>query len=334
VAERGGFMGIGLLPLVWLLRIADGLRRFGDRLGHSAQVAQVAIPEAVSSTVGTAAAPVVSSGVGERVVAAGMTLLLAGGVTVGAAKIVEDRNRNEAPARAVAEATVETPDTPKVRVARSHAADPAFDAGRTGDAGEIRAEPPIVGEPEPSPVAEPSPSVEPSPSPEVSPSPEPTVTPPTPAPKWTMSFASDLLGETSSVSLVSSKVQGKVGKAVRFSQTVTGSLDGPNDAVTRIYLEYWGSAEGKAGKAEFFALFLDTPAGRYEYQATASLASVALDQDGSAVYRFTGSFALTTAPAAAEASMPHDGSITLDLSFWADGTSLYRTGMQLVESTG
>jgi hypothetical protein len=32
--------------------------------------------------------------------------------------------------------------------------------------------------------------------------------------------------------------------------------------------------------------------------------------------------------------MPHDGSITLDLSFWADGTSLYRTGMELVESTG
>ena len=88
VAERGGFMGIGLLPLVWLLRIADGLRRIGDRLGHSAQMAQVAVPEAVSSTVGTTAAPVVSSGVGERVVAAGMTLLLAGGVTVGAAKIV------------------------------------------------------------------------------------------------------------------------------------------------------------------------------------------------------------------------------------------------------
>jgi hypothetical protein len=32
--------------------------------------------------------------------------------------------------------------------------------------------------------------------------------------------------------------------------------------------------------------------------------------------------------------MPHDGSITLDLSFWADGTSLYQTGIDLVESTG
>ncbi len=150
-----------------------------------------------------------------------------------------------------------------------------------------------------------------------------------------MSFASDLLGETSSLSLVSSKVQGKAGKAVRFSQTVTGSLDGPkrcgHSYLSRVLGV--GSGEGKAGNAEFW-LFLDTPAGRYEYQATASLASVTLAQDGSAVYGFTGSYALTTAPAAAEASMPHDGSITLDLSFWADGTSLYRTGMGLVESTG
>src|SRR6266508_2729261 len=285
VAERGGLMGIGLVPLVWLLHIAGGLRRVGERLGHSAQVAQAAVPEAVSSTVGTTAAPVVSSGVGERVVAAGMTLLLAGGVTVGAAKIVNDGNKDQAPAQAVAEAAVPTPDTPTVRVVRSRNDHPAFDEGRTGDAGDIRAEPPVVVEPEPSPVVESSPSVEPSPSPEVSPSPEPTVTPPTPAPEWSMSFASDLLGEPSSLSLVSEKVRGKAPKAVRFSQTVTGSLDGPKDTVTRIYLEYWGSVEGTAGNVEFW-LFLDTPAGRYEYGATASLAPVPLAQDGSTVYRF------------------------------------------------
>lgn len=335
VAERGGFMGIGLLPLVWLLRIADGLRRVGDRLGHSAQVAQVAVPEAVSSAVGTTAAtaaPVVSSGVGERVVAAGMTLLLAGGVTVGAAKIV--RGGSEDGARTVSEAQVSTPDTSRVRATSPPVDHPVSERGRTGDAGDIRAEPPVVVEPEPSPVVvEPSPAVEPSPSPVVSPSPEPTVTPPTPAPEWTMIFASDLLGETLSLSLESSKVQGKVSKAVRFSETVTGSLDGPKDAVPRIYLEYFGSSDGKTGNAEFW-LFLDTPAGRYEYRATASLASFTLAQDGSAVYGFTGWYELTTAPAAAEASMPHDGSITLDLSFWADGTSLYRTGIDLVESTG
>src|SRR3546814_4216326 len=56
-------------------------------------------------------------------------------------------------------------------------------------------------------------AVEPSPSPVVSPSPEPTVTPPPPAPEWTMRFASDLLGEPSSLSLVSSRIPGK---ALRF----------------------------------------------------------------------------------------------------------------------
>ena len=97
---------------------------------------------------------------------------------------------------------------------------------------------------------------------------------------------------------------------------MTGSLDGPKDTVTDIYLEYWGS--GKAGNAEVW-LFLDTPAGRYEYRAIASLASVTPAQDGSVVYVFTGWYEQTTAPAVAEASMPHDGSITLELAFWADG---------------
>jgi hypothetical protein len=266
------------------------------------------------------------------VVAAGMTLLLAGGVTVGAAKIV--RGGKEDGARAVSEAVVSTPDPSRVRATSPPVDHQVFERGRTGDAGDIRAEPPVVLEPDP-PVTEPSTGVETetSPSPVVSPSPDPTVTPPPPAPEWTMRFVSDLLGEPSSLTLVDTKVLGKAGKPVRFSQTVTGSLDGPKGTVTRIYLEYWGSAVGKTGNAEIW-LFLDTPAGRYEYLATASLTSVTPGDDGSDVYGFTGRYELTTAPAAAEASMPHDGSITLDLSFWADGESLYRTGMELVESTG
>ena len=343
VTERGGFMAIAFLPLMWLIRIGDGLRRVGVRLGHSAQVAQAAVPEAVSSAVGTTAAPAVSSGVGERVVAAGMTLLLAGGVTVGAAKIVKDRNHNEAPAPAVA-AAGEAPPTPKVHVAPSPVHHRVFDAARTGDAGQIRAEPPIVGEPDPSAVAEPSPSVspspspsvEPSPSPEVSPSPEPTVTPPPVAPPdWTMSLASNLFVTTSSLKLDDSKVAGKASKTVRFSQTMTGSLNRPDAAPTPVSIEYWGwgSGEGKGGSVQV-RLFLDTPAGRYAYQATASLASVTPAQDGSAVFDFIGLYTLTSAPGVAETGMPHDGDIRLDLSFWAGGTSLYRTAMVFVESTG
>jgi RNA polymerase sigma-70 factor (ECF subfamily) len=346
VAERGGLMGIGLVPLVWLLRIAGGLRRIGDRLAHSAQLAQAAVPEAVSSTVGTTAAPVVSSGMGERVVAAGMTLLLAGGVTVGAAKIVKGGNQDEPRARAVAAAPAPTPDTSRVRATSPSVDDPVSGGGRTADTGDIRAEPPIVEDPDPSPVVEaivedpdpspvveaiveedPSPSVQPPPSPVVDPSPEP-VTPPPPAPGWTMSFGSDLLGDTSSLSLVASTVHAKVGKTVRYSQIVTGSMGGRNRAVTRIYVEYSGSAQAKTGTGKFWFL-LDTPAGRYEYRATASLASVTLAQDGSAVYRFTGWYARSAAPVA-EAIMPHEGKITLTLDFWSDGT-LYASGIELVE---
>ena len=91
VADRGGLMGFALLPLLWLAHAANGLRRVADRVGFAAQTAQAAAPEAVTSTVTATAAPVASSGMGERLVAAGMTLLVAGGVTVGAAKIVTDR---------------------------------------------------------------------------------------------------------------------------------------------------------------------------------------------------------------------------------------------------
>ncbi len=146
-----------------------------------------------------------------------------------------------------------------------------------------------------------------------------------------MSFGSDLLGDTSWLSLESSTVQGKVGKTVRYSQTVTGSLVGSKRELTRINLEYWGSAKGEAGNAEF-RLFLDAPAGSCEYRASASLESVNLAEDGSAVYRFTGSYALTTAPVAAQAIMPHEGKITLTIKFWSDG-SLYASDLELVEAS-
>ena len=145
-----------------------------------------------------------------------------------------------------------------------------------------------------------------------------------------MSFGSDLLGDTSWLSLVSSTVEGKVGTAFRYSQTVTGSLVGSKRELTRINLEYWGSAKGKAGNAEL-RLFLDTPAGSAEYRASASLESVTIAQDGSVVYRFRGSYALTTAPVAAQGIMPQDGSITLTLNFWSDG-SLYASDLELVEA--
>jgi hypothetical protein len=95
VAERGGFMGLAFLPLLWLARFGNGLRRVVDRVGSTAQVAQAAAPEAVTQTVTavTATAAPAATGMAERLVAAGVTILVAGSVTVGAAKIVTDNDQ-------------------------------------------------------------------------------------------------------------------------------------------------------------------------------------------------------------------------------------------------
>src|SRR4029453_718768 len=86
VADRGGLMAIGFLPLLWLAKFGHGLRRVTDRAGFAAQATA---PEAVSSSLSaTASAAPAATGVAERVVAASMTILLAGGVWGGAAKIV------------------------------------------------------------------------------------------------------------------------------------------------------------------------------------------------------------------------------------------------------
>jgi RNA polymerase sigma-70 factor (ECF subfamily) len=330
VANQGGFIGIAFLPLLWLARLAGGLRRVGDRLGHSAQAAQAAAPDAVTSTVSATAAPVVSTGVGDRLVAAGMTLLLAGGVTVGAAKIV-DRTNNDGVERTVAESVAETLNVSAGRV-EPPVDDPLTDRLATDKHRRIEAEPPLLIKPVPTPTVEPSPTVETTPVPAVSP-PPPSVAPPPPAPEWAMSFVSDILGETTTLSRGASKVEGAAGKNLLFSQTVTGALDGPGDASTQIYVEYWGSAEGSRGTADFW-LFLDTPEGRFEYRASANLTAIVMEEEGAAVYAFTGSYVLTSAPEAAVTGMPHDGSLSLDLSFWSDGTSLYESRLELLDSSG
>ena len=173
VSDRSGLMGFALLPLLWLAHAANGLRRVADRIGFAAQSAQAAVPEAVTSTVSASAAPVASSGMGERLVAAGVTLLLAGGATVGAAKIVSDQGKPET----VAHAEVSISTTPDVPFTPPEKDDPRLElsAGEHG----IRAEPPIVP-PSPGPTVEPEPAVETPPEPE--PSPPPAEEPPDPDP--------------------------------------------------------------------------------------------------------------------------------------------------------
>src|ERR687897_3340046 len=91
-ADRGGLAGVAFLPLLWLVKVADTVRRVADRAGHTVQAAQAAVPEVVTSAATQSVAATSNSGFGERVIAAGMTLLVAGGVTVGATTIAKDRD--------------------------------------------------------------------------------------------------------------------------------------------------------------------------------------------------------------------------------------------------
>ena len=146
VADRGGLMGIAFLPLLWLAQAGHGFRRVADRLGHATQVAQAAAPEAVTSTLSASAsaAPAVTTGIGERIVAAGVTLLLAGGVTVGAVKAV-NRSGDGAADRAAADAvTVSGASTP-ANVSGDRADRPILDTDLARN--QAQAEPSIVTEP-------------------------------------------------------------------------------------------------------------------------------------------------------------------------------------------
>ena len=327
VADRGGMTGIALLPLVWLAHAASGLRRFGDRIGHAAQTAQVAAPEAVTSAVSTGAAPA-ASGVSERLVAAGVTLLLAGGVTVGAAKVVTHRADEPVDRAAV---STPMPVVTKHRVEPREDAPVLFEDRRLGD-DEIRAEPPPVVEPSPSPAAEPSPQPspepEPTPSPEAEPPSEETPPLPPPAPAWGLSLDSSIALGSFDFQRVSSRIIGNPGKSFAFSETVEGSPASKDALVERVYLVYRGSVRKDGGSAELL-MFVDTALGRYRYDATGLLESVTATDDGAVSYVYTADYARTDGPIADEA-VPTHGDARLAISFWPDGT-LYEVGLSLLE---
>ena len=319
VADRGGLMGFALLPLLWLAHAANGLRRVADRVGVAAQTAQVAAPEALTSTVTSTAAPA-ASGVTERLVAAGMTLLLAGGVTVGAAKIVNDRAEPEAPVRA----EVSAPVVPSV--ADERVAPPVDDEPRlktSAGEGKIEAEPPIIA-PSPSPVVEPEPAVEPPP--ETGPEPSPTEPPePTlgPAPAWSFAFTSSSKSvESCSCSpdaeLIASKVDhGENG--FDFSQGIRGGArDAAGDLTWPFSLQQWGQVRADGGQLAF-RFTLSSGAGNHLYGGSAALAEAVELDDGAVAYRFEGTFDLRNAPQPV-AGLPWRGFVSATISVWPDGT--------------
>jgi RNA polymerase sigma factor (sigma-70 family) len=332
VADRGGLVGIAFLPLLWLVQAGHGFRRVAERLGHATQVAQAAAPEAVTSTLSASAsaAPAVTTGIGERLVAAGVTLVLAGSVTVGAVKVV-NRSGDGAADRAGADAVVVSDASLTATVPDDGGDRPLFDKNPE-PMEQLPTEPSVAIEPSPAPAAEPSPQPSPEPEPSLSPpaDPPPEETPPPPpaAPAWSLSLESSIPLGAFDYERVSSRIIGNPGKSFAFSETVEGSPTSEDVLVQRVYLVYRGSARRDGGSLDLL-MFIDTALGRYRYDASGPLESVTATDDGAVSYVYTADYARTDGPVADEA-VPNQGAARLTISFWPDG-ALYEVGLSLLE---
>jgi RNA polymerase sigma-70 factor (ECF subfamily) len=347
-AERSHLAGFVLAPLVWFMRATGAVRRLAERGVHVGQVVQSSTVEAVSAAANVgASAPAWS--LGERAMAAGMTLLVAGGVTVGAATVARN-HRNEPPGTTIERAAASVVPTPAPAPDGSTRED-----GRTADVavkpdrgshGAVHVEEPPVSEAtpttEPSPSAEPTEpttGVDPSMTPTASPGPttEPTIEPtPTfgPAPDWsfTMSSSSRSVERCSCATaptLVASDSPSATSGAGTFMQVVAGAaLDGAGEPTWGFYLNEWGTIDADGGVINF-EFSLDSIAGEFRYGGTGTLSAIDVGNEGaSTTYRFSGAF--EARDGLPPAGMPIGGGAIATISVWADGT-LYGGSLELLD---
>jgi RNA polymerase sigma-70 factor (ECF subfamily) len=344
VAERGGLAGVAFLPLLWLIRVADTVRRVADRAGHTVQAAQTAVPEVVTSAATQTVATTSSSGFGERVIAAGMTLLVAGGVTVGATTIAKhDRDADRQGVRATPAVIQPSPQPTKVFEPKPERERPVDEPTRKEAKGppEVSVEAVVV---EPSPTVSPTVASEtPSPVPTESPSPEPTEEPspdpvPTvpPPPAWSFDLSSSVGLGAGQFEQTSSKVSGRAGQHVIFSETaVAPRSDSTGSRMGWVHVEYWGSMNDSSGMAGLW-LWVDSPEGSYRFDGRGTLTSVTGAKGEGVTYVFSGSYALVEQPllssdTTADVAL-NDGTFELRLRFWLDAKSLYSASLKLSEA--
>jgi hypothetical protein len=117
-----------------------------------------------------------------------------------------------------------------------------------------------------------------------------------------------------------------------FGESMRGDVVGPNgDAIGSVYLDFTGWMDGSHGSLTTLWLWVDTPAGQYRYTADATLTSAMLATDGSIEVVLSGRYSLTSTPSTVDTEMPHDGTVSMRLGFWGDGT-LYATSVSMDES--
>lgn len=329
VADGGGLKGMLFLPLLWLARVGGSVRRLGDRagqaVGHATQTAQAAMPETVTS-MATSAAPAAAS-VSERILAAGMTLLVAGGVTVGAAKIVQDRSRPEASEVAAAAAAVVG--APEADIQEAPEVAPAPEEPRpVHDETPVE---PVVVEPSPSedPAVEPIPSEEPTPppspseepTPPPSPSEEPPPPPPPEPPAYGFAFEAPAFSGLCPCLMIASPVQSSIsasGDGYQVRQSIDGRAVADGEEAFDLRLEYDAAVAGSGGSLTT-SFYVATPnGGWYAYLGTAAVVSATETEHGTD-YTLQGAFQLQNPSDAVTDEMPASGSMTVTLSVWDTG---------------
>ena len=326
ITERGGVAGIALLPLVWAMKAFEGGRRVMDKVvGHAGQVAQATTPDIVSSAV---ASPVVTTAVsvGDRVVATGMAVLLAGGVTVGAVTVAK-RNASENH-RAAQAAVVPAVEEPQTTIVVPIVEDRALEQLQHSGQGQPADEPLEEVDPVPAVPSDGGTAEEPTPTPEPTPEPSPSESPlppaPPPAPAWSYDFVTSTESVEScacdgSSTASSSRIERLAEGAFGFSQVIQGGArDASGDQTWPFSLQQWGEVGPSAGRVDY-RFRLTSAAGVFLYYGSGSLAETTQNEDGSTMYRFEGTYDLLSSQAVAP-GLPSRGFGSLTIGVWQDGT--------------
>ena len=330
MAERGGVMGIALLPLLWAVKAFEGARRIADKIGgHAVQVAQAATPEVVSSTAASPAVTVVA-GMSERVVAAGMAVLLAGGVTVGAAKLA-DRNKD----KEIDDPCGGSPHRSWPRRPKRWRRSSRSSGGTTTIARRTSSPTPRRFRPErsiPTRRCRPPPTrgsrhrhrprrIRPEPG--FRPQPRAAATPPArPGLVVRVPVLGRFRGDVRVRRLdtaSNARTQALESGGFSFSQVIKGGVrDAGGDVTWPFSLQQWGQVNPLDGQISY-AFRLSSVAGPFLYRGSGSLAETTQNADGSTTYRFEGSFE-RVAHLEEVPGLPTRGFTSVTIGVWQDGT--------------
>lgn len=319
--------GIAALTPILLapFRLPGLLRKLLQPAHDAVTSATATVQQAAVQVTAAPAVAQTSMSVADKVTAAALTVIVAGTVSVGAVAIRHHSTPSKpapvfaapAPAPSVpAEVTPPVKSKPAVKAhhrSHHHANQPTQGGGASPAPGGTTTE---------------TPTPDPSPSPGGSETPPP---PPPPAPAWTGAFATSGGIQAASIAQISQHVTGHSDQRY-IGEAMQGNLVGEHGKpIGTVYLDFGGMISGSTGSLSTLWLWIDTPEGQYRYAAGGNVTTVTPGEDGSTTYVFSGGYSLSSVPESVQTQVPHDGTISISLGFWDDG-SLYATTVSMDES--